>query len=124
MKRPEDKQIEIWIGWVLRIGTAVSCSIAAIGISWYLVLHGSAATSYGEFHPEQTRLPSLHAVVAAALGGNSNAIIQIAILLLIATPLARVAFLVGAYALERDRLYVGVSSLVLAILLYSIFFAM
>ena len=56
-------------------------------------------------------------------GGDPQAIIQFGILLLIATPVARVAFLVGAFALERDRLYVAVSGLVLVILLYSIIFS-
>ena len=62
-------------------------------------------------------------LVPNAFHGDPVAIIQLGILLLIATPVARVAFLVGAFALERDRLYVAVSGTVLAVLLYSLFFS-
>ena len=41
-------------------------------------------------------------------------------MLLLATPVARVAFSVVAFALQRDRLYVAVTLVVLGILLYSI----
>jgi uncharacterized membrane protein len=46
--------------------------------------------------------------------------IQLGLLLLIATPVARVAFSVVAFVLERDRMYVGITLLVLAVLLFSL----
>jgi uncharacterized membrane protein len=42
------------------------------------------------------------------------------VLLLVATPVARVAFSIVGFALERDRLYVVITTIVLAILLYSL----
>jgi uncharacterized membrane protein len=53
--------------------------------------------------------------------GDPATIIQLGILLLIATPVARVAFALVAFAIERDRLYVAVSLIVLAVLLFSFF---
>jgi uncharacterized membrane protein len=53
--------------------------------------------------------------------GDPATIIQLGVLLLIATPVARVAFALVAFAIERDRLYVAVSATVLAVLLFSFF---
>jgi uncharacterized membrane protein len=47
--------------------------------------------------------------------------IQLGIILLIATPVLRVAVSLVGFALERDRVYVAITGLVLAILLYSLF---
>jgi len=47
-------------------------------------------------------------------------LIQLGLLLLIATPVARVAFSVVAFAMQRDRLYVAVALIVLAVLMYSL----
>jgi uncharacterized membrane protein len=51
---------------------------------------------------------------------DSLGIIQIGLLLLIATPVARVAFSVFAFVLQRGSTYVVVTLVVLTILIYSI----
>ena len=48
---------------------------------------------------------------------DASAIIELGILLLVATPICRVIFAVIAFALERDRLYVAIGLTVLAVLL-------
>jgi uncharacterized membrane protein len=53
---------------------------------------------------------------------DSRAIVQLGLVMLIATPIARVAFTLIAFALQRDRVYVGVTLLVLALLLFGLFF--
>ena len=50
---------------------------------------------------------------------NSLGIIQLGLLVLIATPIVRVILSVVAFVLERDLLYVVVTSIVLGVLLYS-----
>jgi len=55
--------------------------------------------------------------------GNSAAIIQAGVILLIATPVARVVFAVIGFAIERDRLYVAVSLTVLAVLMASLIYS-
>ena len=52
-----------------------------------------------------------------------RAIVQLGLVLLIATPVARVAFTLVAFARQRDRAYVMITTIVLALLLYSLFFA-
>jgi len=65
-------------------------------------------------------LRTLSGIVKDALAFRGRGLIQLGLLLLIATPLARVAFSVVAFALEGDRLYVGVALIVLTVLVYSL----
>jgi uncharacterized membrane protein len=123
MRRPTDKQVEILIGKVLRGGVLLACSVTFIGLCLYLGHHAAASPSYHVFHSVNAPLRSVYALIPRAFHGHALAIIQLGVLLLIATPVARVAFLVGAFALEGDRMYVAVSGLVLIILLGSILFA-
>jgi uncharacterized membrane protein len=58
--------------------------------------------------------------VTDALKFRARGIIQLGLLLLIATPVARVAFSIGAFAAERDRLYVAVATIVFIILICSL----
>ena len=120
MRRLNDKQVEEFIGQVLRAGVLLSCAVTIVGIVLYLWHSSSVLPDYRVFHAAKGKL--LANLLPNAFHGNPIAIIQVGILLLIATPVARVAFLVGAFALERDRMYVAVSGIVLAILLYSIVF--
>ena len=53
------------------------------------------------------------------LGGRG--IIQLGLLLLIATPVARVVFSVIGFVRQRDFVYVVLTLIVLAVLLYSLF---
>ncbi len=122
MQKLNDKQVEAIIGQVLRAGTLLSCAVTIVGFGIYLWQQGSTRPEYRVFHAANGKLIGLASLLPSAFHGTPLAIIQLGILLLIATPVARVAFLVGAFALERDRMYVSVSALVLAILLYSLIF--
>ena len=123
MRLLNDKQVEILIGQVLRAGVLLSCFVTLIGLGMYLFHHSGAIPNYHEFHSINAPLRSVYALIPRAFQGYPLAIIQLGVLLLIATPVARVAFLVVAFALEADRMYVFVSALVLVILLGSILFA-
>jgi uncharacterized membrane protein len=65
-------------------------------------------------------LRTFSGILADATAFRGRGIIQLGLLLLIATPVARVAFSVVAFALERERLYVIVTLAVLAVLLFSL----
>ncbi|MDR5727367.1 MAG: DUF1634 domain-containing protein [Terriglobia bacterium] len=123
MRELHDKQVEMFIGQVLRAGVLLSSFVTLIGLVLYLAHHGSSIPNYHAFHSVSPMLRTVHELIPYAFHGDSLAIIQLGVLLLIATPVARVAFLVGAFALERDHMYVAVSGLVLVILLFSILFA-
>jgi uncharacterized membrane protein len=109
-----DKRLEGIVANLLRTGVILSASVVLAGGIWYLASNRGPAPSYSAFQP---RVSGLHSV--AVLPGP-QAMILAGLLLLIATPVARVAFTVVAFILERDHVYVGVTVLVLLILLYSI----
>ncbi len=123
MRLLNDKQVEILIGQVLRAGVLLSCFVTLIGLVGYLLHNSAAIPNYHEFHSVNAPLRSMVLLIPRAFHGHPLSIIQLGVLLLIATPVARVAFLVVAFALERDRMYVVVSATVLVILLGSILFA-
>jgi uncharacterized membrane protein len=75
---------------------------------------------YHKFHVQPAHDRLVHEIIAGAFALRSRSIIQLGVLLLIATPIVRVAFSIVGFALEGDRLYVVITSVVLAILLYSL----
>ncbi len=115
-----DYDSEQIIGRLLRNGVILSAVVAIMGAVFFMVMHGSEEPHYRIFVGEPTDLKSVHGVLSDLFKGKSRAIIQFGILLLIATPVARVAFSVYAFMRERDRVYVCVTLLVLALLLLSL----
>ena len=115
-----DKRMETLIGILLRTGVLLSAIIVACGAAIYLARHGHSLTDYRMFHGEPSDLRSVDKIVRDAFALQGRGIIQLGLLLLIATPVARVGFSIFAFAEEHDRLYAVVASLVLLILLYSL----
>ncbi len=76
--------------------------------------------NYSMFHSQPRIDRIVPEIVSGAMHGRARSIIQLGILLLIATPVARVAYSLAGFALERDRAFVLVSAIVLAILVYSL----
>jgi uncharacterized membrane protein len=62
----------------------------------------------------------LAGIVKDALAFRARGLIQLGLVLLIATPIVRVAFTSIAFALQRDKVYVIVTLIVLALLVYSL----
>jgi uncharacterized membrane protein len=112
--------MEELIGTLLRVGVTLAAAVVLFGGTVYLVRHGLAAPRYHVFVGEPTDLRTLSGIVKDALAFQGRGLIQLGLLLLIATPIARVAFSVAAFALQRDRLYVVVTLIVLAVLIYSL----
>jgi uncharacterized membrane protein len=121
-RRPgwSDERVDRTIGGLLRLGVVLAASVVAAGGVAYLVQRGSAPSDHRQFHGEPADLRGPAGVVSDALAFESRGVIQLGLLLLIATPVARVAFAVYAFDRQHDRAFVGVSLVVLAVLLYSL----
>ena len=115
-----DQKIEQIIGDLLRVGVLVAAAVALAGGSLYLIQQGGAPPDFTTFTGEPKGLRSLIGILSAAFSLDSRGIIQLGLLILIATPIARVVLSVFAFALLRDRLYVFVTLIVLAVLLFSL----
>ena len=112
--------MEIIIGNLLRAGVMLSAMVVLIGGLIYLARHGTEPTQYHTFHGEPAEYRTVSGIFQQVLALRGRGIIQLGLLLLIATPVARVAFAVWGFAKERDRMYVVFTLIVLAILLYSL----
>ena len=115
-----DQQVEQTIGNLLRTGLIIAAAVVVVGAVVYLIRHGGEQPHYRVFHGEPADLRGLGGILSTALQWRGTGLIQLGLVLLLATPVARVAFSVLAFALQGDRLYVLVTLIVLAILLYSI----
>ncbi|HLI69675.1 MAG TPA: TSUP family transporter [Ktedonobacteraceae bacterium] len=105
------------IGWVLQGGVLLSAAIIVVGM---LLL----PTRPGGISPARLLVfPFTWSQLAGELSHFfPQAIITVGLLLLIATPVMRVAVSILTFALEHDKKYIVITSLVLIILLFSIFF--
>lgn len=118
-----DQRLDQLLGDLLRFGVLLSAAVVILGGVIHLKSHGGdKAPTYRDFGGQTEELRHVDSVVVKAFSGDGQAIIQLGILLLIATPIARVLFSAFAFLLQRDYLYVGVTVLVLIILLYSLLF--
>ncbi len=115
-----DHYVEGLIGKLLQWGVILASAVVVLGGIIYLARHGLSAPQYHIFRGESKDLRELSGIMREARTLQGRAIIQLGLLLLIAAPIARVAFSVAAFAIQRDRLYVVVTLIVLAILLYSV----
>ncbi|MGA2004188.1 MAG: DUF1634 domain-containing protein [Terriglobales bacterium] len=115
-----DKQLEIILGNLLRTGVMLSAAVVLWGACIYLWRHSHEPADYKIFRGEPSEYRTIPGVIQSAIGGHGRGWIQLGLLLLIATPIARVAFSIIGFALERDRMYVTFTLIVLAVLLYSL----
>src|SRR6202012_1331926 len=116
--RFKDADMQAVIGWVLRIGVIVSVSVVIFGGIVYLYRHGSEAPDHKNFIT-QPSFVQLNGIIQGIIDFHGRSIIQAGIILLIATPILRIIFSTISFALEKDRLYVVISLLVLLIIDFS-----
>src|ERR1700687_5424780 len=115
-----DKRIENILGNLLRAGVVFSAVIVFCGAVVYLARHGRAPADYRVFQGEPSDLRSVPGIVREVADLSGRGIIQLGLLFLIATPVARVIFSIWGFAAERDRMYVAFTVIVLAILIFSV----
>lgn len=115
-----DRRMELTVSTILRSGVLISGFVVLAGAFFYLSRHWSDPVAYRQFHgqPEEDRL--IGSILRGVSQGRARSVMQLGILLLIGTPVARVAFSLVGFMLERDRIYVLITSIVLALLLYSL----
>jgi len=107
------------LGNLLRAGVSMAAAVVLIGGVVYLLRHGSEPFAYEVFRGEPTDLRSIAGIIRSARTLSGRGIIQLGMLMLVATPVARVMFSVGAFAAEKDWKYVVITLIVLVVLLYS-----
>ena len=117
-----DHNVEQLIGRLLQIGVVVAAAVTIVGGVLLLAQHGSDIPNYSVFHGGPNYVTSLGGIARGVLDLRSESIVQLGLVLLIATPVARVACTLVAFILQRDRTYVVITTIVLVILLYGLVF--
>ena len=125
-RKADDTRVEQTMGRLLQIGVLLAAAVTAVGGAIYLAkrwdepVPNRHAFAYKEA-PPPSEVSTVPGIVGFAFGGRGQGLIQLGVLLLIATPVARVAFSVYVFARQRDRLYIVVTLAVLGLLLFSLF---
>jgi uncharacterized membrane protein len=118
-----EHEVEQIIGRLLQVGVLIAGAVTLVGGVVLLLSQGSTTPNFSVFRGQPGNLTSLGLILKGAREGRGDSIVQLGILLLIATPIARVAFTLVAFALQRDRTYVLITLLVLLLLMYGLLFS-
>jgi uncharacterized membrane protein len=115
-----DLAVEQVIGRLLQIGVLLAAAVVAVGGAMLLFQYGRAPAQFAVFRGEPPELRSVGAILRGVAARDSRAVVQLGLVLLVATPVARVALTLAAFVVQRDRMYIAITALVLALLLYSL----
>ncbi len=121
---PAERWMQTIISYLLRVGVALSAALVLAGGIIYLARHGLELPDYRTFRGEPAEFCCMSGIAADAFSLRGRGLIGLGLLVLIATPVARVAFSVFSFLRLRDFKYVLVTLIVFALLLYSLFFRM
>ena len=119
-ERWSDHEVEQFVGRLLQLGVMLAAAVVVAGAAMLLAQSGGTPADFRTLQPATPMLHTVRGIVAGAMAGNSHAIVQLGLVLLVATPVARVALTLVAFVLQRDRLYVAITAVVLALLLYGL----
>jgi uncharacterized membrane protein len=119
MKPLTDKQLDSTIASMLCWGVTLAAAVVFAGGVVSLLTPGTTIPDYSHFHADP--FPTMAGILYGASHLNPANLIQLGILILIATPVLRVIFCIAGFARQRDLLYIAIGTTVLLILLYSLF---
>jgi uncharacterized membrane protein len=119
-----EEAMERWLGGVLRIGVIVATALVLLGLASYVAGgQGHDRTALDAALGRRTAIRPLHAadILSDLRDGEPPALIQLGLLALILTPVARVALTVLLFKRQRDWPFVGLSGVVLLVLVLGLF---
>ena len=114
-----DRRIDELMGLLLRSGVILAACIVLVGGVIYLARH-PRPSDYRVFQGEPENLRTISGIFAEAMVFHGRGLIQLGLLVLVATPISRVTFSVLAFLYQRDSKYVVFTLIVLGLLLYSL----
>ncbi|ATP58808.1 hypothetical protein CPT03_21235 [Pedobacter ginsengisoli] len=115
-----DRDIQIILGTLLRVGVIASMSVILIGGLVYLGSNHSEIVNYSQFDSVKSGFSAVSDIFIGLGDLKGSAIIQFGVLLLIFTPIMRVVFSIFSFLIERDYLYVLIGAFVLCVILFSL----
>lgn len=116
-----DERMDRIISVLLRTGVLLACATVITGGIFYVTHHKGPLPNYHAFQSEPGNLRGFHAIVKGLFTFVGRNWIQFGLVVLVATPITRVAFSVFAFFKERDWTYVVLTLIVLGVLVGSLF---
>ncbi|MCJ0742255.1 DUF1634 domain-containing protein [Pedobacter montanisoli] len=120
MNRVTDKDIQTVIGNLLRIGVVLSMATVLIGAVIYLFGNAGKTVEYHTFDDAKVHLKSIKSIFTNLPALEGITIIQLGLLMLIFTPIARIVMAAVSFFIEKDYLYVLICIIVLLIIAMSL----
>ncbi len=120
----DDKDIHTIIGELLRWGIIISSVLVLAGGITFLIRHGASKADYTVFHAESSIYLSLGKIIHGVLEWKGKDVIQLGLIVLIATPTARLLFSLVSFMIEKDRIYIIITLIVLSVIAFSMFSGM
>lgn len=118
----DDSKLDGQIGMLLRIGMLSAAFVILLGGLLFLFSNRHTTLDYHVFQGEPENLRTFAGIIHGVIHGHNRAIIQIGLVILIATPVARVLFSAFAFLKAKDYLYVAISGFVFLVLMYSLIY--
>lgn len=119
----KDTAIELVISKVLRYGVYLSMFFAVVGGMVYIAHHGGepVGNQYAKYiEKDDGFFDYVRQTVVGVFQGHGSDVIILGVVLLLATPTVRILFSLFGYVLEKDKLYIAVTLIVLAIIAVSV----
>ncbi|KAF3886142.1 MULTISPECIES: DUF1634 domain-containing protein [Nostocales] len=118
-KTVSDLQLEPLLSNLLKYGVLIASAVIFIGGLLYLIRHGAEPANYHIFKEESFEFRSPIGVIDVIRAGSYRGIIQLGLLLLVATPILRVIISLFVFLRHREYTYALITSIVLSALLCS-----
>lgn len=116
-----DERMDRIISVLLRTGVLLSCVAVIVGGIFYVIHHKGPLPDYHTFQSEPPNFRGLRGIVKGLSASVGRNWIQLGLVVLVATPITRVAFSVFAFFKEKDWTYVVLTLIVLGVLVGSLF---
>ena len=121
VKQWNDARMRNIMGSLLRVGVLAAAFLVVLGGVLFFIQHPKEVFDYTTFKGEPAKFRQVHLIVKEAMNLRGRDIIQLGLLVLIATPVARVIFSLIGFLIEKDWIYVAITAIVLIILSVSLF---
>ncbi len=111
-----DDKLELLLSNLLKIGVIISGIITFIGAILFLFQHGFEISNYHDFKPHPFHLSDLNSFFRSIISFRPESIMELGLLILIATPVLRVFLSFLAYSFQKDYMYIIFSLIVLMVM--------
>src|SRR4051812_35286213 len=117
----DEKQLDILLSNVLRVGLSAAALLSMVGCVMFFSDFTGGDPTLQKFQAQPQALRSIPGIWNLALQGDPDGLMQLAVLILLATPFLRVIFACYGFICRREWKFVMISIIVLSALFYGLY---